>query len=74
MARSETTGRKTVTALPDDCDAFTVSEFCARHRISVQAFYKYLPEMPSCFFIGKRRLISRESAARWRAARELAAD
>jgi hypothetical protein len=56
----------------DDADAFSVEEFCRRHRISVQVFYKYPDLMPDSFYVGARRLISKESAARWRAARELA--
>jgi hypothetical protein len=54
----------------DDADAFSVEEFCWRHRISVQVFYKYPDLMPDSFYVGSRRLISREAAARWRAARE----
>jgi len=54
----------------DDADAFSVEEFCWRHRISVQVFYKYPDLMPDSFYVGSRRLISREAAARWRATRE----
>ena len=54
----------------DDADAFSVEEFCWRHRISVQVFYKYPDLMPNSFYVGSRRLISREAAARWRAERE----
>jgi hypothetical protein len=57
-------------AYTDDADAYSVEEFCRRHRISVQAFYKYQDEMPVTFNVGTRRLISREAAARWRAERE----
>ena len=35
-------------------------------------FYKRPDLMPDTFSIGKRRLISREAAARWRAEREAA--
>jgi hypothetical protein len=64
-------------AAPDDADAdaplaFTVAEFCKRHRLSVQLFYKYEGRMPATFYIGKRRFISREAAARWRAEQECA--
>jgi hypothetical protein len=77
MARLEVTGRKMAVAHPepvtlDDADAYSVYEFCRRHRISVQVFYKHRALMPDSFFIGSRRLISREAAARWRAAREAA--
>ncbi len=51
-------------------DAYTVAEFCERHRISVALFYKDKKRMPLTFNIGRRRLISREAAARWRAERE----
>jgi hypothetical protein len=58
--------------IDDDADAFSVEEFCRRNRISVQLFYKYRAEMPACFTVGKRVLISREAAARWRRQREKA--
>jgi len=71
MARPEITGRK-ITPLDtaDVADAFTVNEFCARHRISVQLFYKNRKQMPRTFNVGARVLISREAAAAWRRARE----
>jgi hypothetical protein len=75
MARREITGRKPGSndlVASDDADAFTVKDFCRRHRLSVQLFYKYPDLMPDSFYVAKRRLISRESAARWRAAREAA--
>jgi hypothetical protein len=58
----------------EDADAFSVDEFCARHRISPQLFYKLKPQglMPTTFNVGARVLISREAAAAWRRARELA--
>jgi hypothetical protein len=71
MARPEVTGRKiVVSAVADDADAFTVSEFCARHRISVQLFYKNREQMPRTFKVGTRVLISKEAAAAWRRQRE----
>ena len=73
MARPEVTGRKiALLDIADDADAFTVNEFCARHRISVQLFYKLKPQglMPVTFNVGTRVLISREAAAAWRLARE----
>jgi hypothetical protein len=66
----EVTGKKTTA---DDADAFSIAEFCRRHRISIQAFYKYRHLMPATFNVGVRRLISREAAAAWRHARETAA-
>jgi len=53
-----------------DGDAYSVREFCARHRISVAVFYKYPGMMPATFSVGSRRLISREAAAAWRRERE----
>jgi hypothetical protein len=74
MPRPEVTGRKiAMLDVADDADAFTVNEFCARHRISVQLFYKNRNEMPRTFRVGTRVLISREAAAAWRRARENAA-
>lgn len=70
MVRSEVTGRK----LPEatEADAYTVDEFCDRHRISVQLFYKYRDQMPPTIHVGSRVLISREAAAAWRHERERA--
>jgi hypothetical protein len=75
MARPEVTGRKiALLDVADDADAFTVNEFCARHRISVQLFYKNRNQMPRSFKIGARVLISKEAAAAWRREREQAAE
>ena len=82
MARPEVTGRKTDAEVTgrnrrkpdvDDPDAYSVSEFCARHRISVQLFYKIRKQMPPTFNLGTRVLISKEAAAAWRREREQAA-
>ena len=73
MARAEVTGRKPIQgAAADPADAYSVDEFCARHRISPQLFYKLKPQglMPVTFNVGTRVLISREAAAAWRRARE----
>jgi hypothetical protein len=74
MARAEITGRKPITAA-DLADAYSIGEFCARHRISPQLFYKLKPQglMPVTFNVGTRVLISREAAAAWRRERESAA-
>ena len=73
MARPEVTGRKvTLLDAANDADAFTVNEFCARHRISVQLFYKNRRQMPRTFNVGARVLISKEAAAAWRRERERA--
>jgi hypothetical protein len=53
-----------------DLDAYSLAEFCRRHSISVQLFYKFKDQMPDMFSVGTRVLVSKESAARWRAARE----
>jgi hypothetical protein len=73
MARPEITGRKPIHAnAADQADAYSVAEFCARHRISPQLFYKLKPlgQMPVTFNVGTRVLISREAAKAWRRARE----
>ena len=59
MARAEVTGRQPVNAAADDADAYSVDEFCARHRISPQLFYKLKPQglMPVTFNVGTRVLI-----------------
>ena len=68
MARAEA-----IPAALDEVDAFTIEEFCRRHRISVQLFYKFKDEMPLTFRVGTRVLISKEAAAAWRREREAAA-
>ena len=76
MARPEITGRKlTKLNAADDADAYSVNEFCTRHRISPQLFYKLKPKglMPATFSVGTRVLISKEAAAAWRLERENAA-
>jgi hypothetical protein len=65
--------RLEVKPVADDADAFSVGEFCRRHGISPQLFYKFRNEMPASFHIGSRVLISREAAAAWRRERETAA-
>jgi hypothetical protein len=71
MVRPEVTERKLQAA--EDVDAFSVANFCRRHGISPQLYYKFRREMPATFRIGTRVLISRESAAAWRRERERAA-
>jgi len=72
MARPEITGRKLAGFAADDVDVFSVGEFCRRHGISIQLFYKYRDQMPITFKIGNRVLISKEAAAAWRREREAA--
>ncbi len=71
MSRAEASSRKPINPTID-VDAYSVDEFCARHRISPQLFYKLKPQglMPATFNVGTRVLISRESAEAWRRARE----
>lgn len=71
MARPEVTGAKAHTM--DNADAFSIGEFCRRHGISPQLFYKLRHEMPATFRLGTRVLISREAAETWRRAKESAA-
>jgi hypothetical protein len=76
MARPEVIGRKPIHAnTADHADAYSVDEFCARHRISPQLFYKLKPLglMPLTFNVGTRVLISCEAATAWRRERENAA-
>lgn len=67
MTRSE---RKQPAAA--EVDAFSIAEFCKRHGISPQLFYKFKRDMPPVFRIGARVLLSKEAAAKWRAEREAA--
>jgi hypothetical protein len=70
MARPEITSSKVAT---DSADAYSIAEFCRRHGISIQLFYKLKAQMPTTFKVGNRVLISREAAERWRREREAAA-
>jgi hypothetical protein len=73
LNRRETTGRKFAGAADDtDLDAYSIAQFCARHGLSVQSFYKFKDQglMPDTFRVGTRVLISREAAKRWRRACE----
>jgi hypothetical protein len=77
MTRPEITGRKPLvdSPAPHFVDAYSIHDFCARHGISPQLFYKLKPLglMPVTFNVGARVLISREAAAAWRRERENAA-
>jgi hypothetical protein len=68
MARSKKTAH-TKSAL-GEVDAYSIPGFCERHSISLAFFYKARDQMPASFHIGKRHLISKESAARWRKQKE----
>ncbi|MGX1320497.1 hypothetical protein AB7M17_003950 [Bradyrhizobium sp. USDA 377] len=53
--------------------AMSVDQFCHAHNLNRDTFYELLKEdkAPDCILTGKRRrLISFEAAARWRAERE----
>jgi hypothetical protein len=49
--------------------AFTINEFCVAHRICRASLYNAWAEGwgPAFMNIGKKRIISLEAAARWRA-------
>jgi hypothetical protein len=69
LARRETANRKFADAVDEaDLDAYSIAQFCARHGLSIQSFYKFKAQglMPDTFRIGARVLISREAAKRWR--------
>jgi hypothetical protein len=53
--------------------AFTICEFCQAHRISPSTYFQLKREGqgPVEMMVGRRRLVSRESAAKWRRAREI---
>lgn len=53
--------------------AFSISEFCKIHGISRSLYYalQRSGEGPDEMQLGGRKAISREAAARWRAAREV---
>lgn len=56
----------------DTADCYTVKEFCARHRIGLSTYYRIRADGrgPDEFRVGTKVLITKESAARWRAARD----
>jgi hypothetical protein len=70
VARDEVTGRKPRNNTPRA--TYTITEFCEAHRISEAMYFKTraLGLGPDEMKVGTRRLISFESAARWRAKRE----
>ena len=72
----EKTGRKMRTGASAICekDTYSIAEFCQRHGISQQLYFKERLKggMPHEFRVGVRVLISKESAAAWRRKREAA--
>lgn len=75
-ARPEVTGRRSLAAKEQisDADAYSLAEFCRRHGISLQLYYKLVTQglAPVTFRVGTRVLVSKEAAAAWRAEREAA--
>jgi hypothetical protein len=82
-ARPEITGRRVAgcdahQASPQartphgEADAFTIEEFCQRHRISLQFYYKLRQRglTPREIRVGSCVLVSREAAEQWRRERE----
>jgi hypothetical protein len=59
-----------------DKDAYDILTFCHRHDISRAALYNAWKAGfgPRVMRVGKRVLISKEAAARWRAEREQASE
>jgi hypothetical protein len=57
-----------------DRAAYTIDEFCAAHRLSRRKFYDLQEHGigPRLMRIGSKVLVSVESAAAWRAEREVA--
>lgn len=49
-------------------EAFTIQQFCNAHSISRALFYKLIKEGtgPRIAKLGRKRIITRESAAEWR--------
>jgi len=82
MARGEATGEKPALKYkrkPQSVDpnllAMSIHAFCALHGISEDMYFKMQREGwgPTTMKVGTRTLISHESAAAWRKAREEAA-
>jgi hypothetical protein len=76
MSRPKTTGKKKVGEIAH-LEAFSIDEFCARHGPISRSYYYKLKDLglgPRELRIGRRRLISAEAAAAWRAERENATE
>jgi hypothetical protein len=75
-ARPEVSGRKPrLSATPlADLMALSIKQFCKLHGISVDTYFRMQRAGlgPAVMKVGHRTLISRESAAAWRRARETA--
>jgi hypothetical protein len=57
---------------PEPPECFTIDEFCRSHRVGRGTYYRLRKQGlgPKEFRIASKVLISRESAQRWRAARD----
>jgi hypothetical protein len=57
---------------PASKQSFSIEEWCALNNVSRTAFYGLLKAglAPKTMLVGRRRLISAEAAAAWRAAME----
>ena len=70
---AETTARPPIRGPPVPPACYTIATFCAAHHLSEAMFFK-MREMgiaPDVMQVGRRVLISFESAAKWRAQREV---
>ncbi len=49
-------------------EAYSIQQFCDSHNISRSLFYLLEKEgrVPKTFKVGRRRLVSREAAEKWR--------
>jgi len=59
-------------AAAEEPDAYTIAEFCRRHRLSAAKFFemKRQGQTPAEIHYGRAVRISREAAERWRRERE----
>jgi hypothetical protein len=72
--RPEITGRK-VSSTPAAFGAYSIASFCQAHALSEAMYFKMraIGLGPDEMEIGRRKAISIEAAAKWRAEREAAA-
>jgi excisionase family DNA binding protein len=56
----------------DEALCYTVREFCELHRVGLSTYYRLKKRggAPLEILVGRRVLITREAAARWRKERE----
>jgi hypothetical protein len=73
MAPADRTGRKKQPSPPlDELKAYSIQQFCALHGISIDTYFRMQRQGlgPATMKVLNRTLISAESAAAWRRARE----